>query len=184
MDHSSNYERVLPLRKKGAHLRFCIFVYLSYLAVFVLGTVWFLNTFSPYVAALTLLGTLSLVLLTHKRLQAEYEYEFFGGTLTVARILGKSSRVVLAELETRNLLLADYLSPASESAAQRLKPEKTVDARSDPDAAPALILVFEREDKSRGACILETDEQTERILRRAAPDACSYELKRGAPKQP
>ena len=181
MDHSQSYERVLPLPKKGSHLRSCILIVCSYGIFAVLGLLWFLLTLNPYAPVLTVLGLLCLILPTKKYLSVEYEYAFLGGVLTVAKILGKSRRRVLAEADLGRLLLADYLSPASMSAAARLTDAKRIDARTDRNASPALILVWEQEDKSRAVCIIESDERTELILRRSRPEACSLDLKRGVP---
>ena len=181
MDRSQSYERVLPLKKQGKHLRLCILLFAVYVALAAAGIAWFLQSFSPYVAALTVLCVLALILATRKRMQAEYEYSFFGGVLTVSKILGKSSRKTLAETDLDRLLTVDYLSEESSAAAEKLRVQKTVDARASLKASPALLLVFEREDESRAALIIETDEQTERILRKEASKACSLALKRGAP---
>lgn len=181
MDHSQSYERVLPLPKKGSHLRLRIFLFCAYGILAVLGVLAFLLTLNPYVPVLTVLLLLCLILPTRKYLSVEYEYAFLGGVLTVAKILGKSTRRTLAEADLEHLLLADYLSPASLSAAARLTDAKAVDARAHREAVPSLLLVWEQADKSRAVCIIESDERTEQILRRSRPEACSHELKRGTP---
>ena len=179
MDHTSSYERVIPLPRKGAHLRRRILIFCSYAVTALLGALWFLLTLSPYALALTALIEAALILLTRKYLTVEYEYAFLGGTLTVAKILGKSTRRVVCELDLDRLILADYMTDDSAQAAARLNPEETADARTLPDT-PALILVWEDESKSRFACILESDERSELILRRTRPEACSLALKRSA----
>ena len=179
MDHSSSYERVLPLPRRGAHLRTCVILYALYGALAVGGIAWFLSTLAPYALLLAALVDLALILLTRKHLQVEYEYAFLGGTLCVARILGKSTRRVVCELDLEELILADYLTEESATAAARLNPEETEDARTDSDA-PALILVWENKKKNRYACMIETDERSEQILRRSRPEACSLALKRAA----
>ncbi len=179
MDHTSSYERVLPLPKKGAHLRNCIILYCLYAALAALGAIWFLLTLSPVAAALTVLLEAALILLTRKYLTMEYEYAFLGGTLTVAKILGKSTRRVLCELDLDELILADYLTDDSAKSAARLNPEETADVRATPDS-PALVLVWEDKSKKRYACMMESDERSELILRRTRPEVCSLSLKRSA----
>lgn len=179
MDHTSSYERVIPLPNRGAHLRNRILIFGSYGFLAVLGAVWFLFTLHPLALGLTALIEAALILLTRKYLKVEYEYAFLGGTLTVAKILGRSCRRVVCELDLDGLILADYYTPSSAEAAARLAPEETADVRSLPDA-PALILVWEDRGKSRFACILESDERSELILRRSRPEACSLALKRSA----
>ncbi len=179
MDHTSSYERVLLLPKKGAHLRACILLYCLYASLAILGAVWFFLTLSPYAAGLSVLLEVALILLTRKHLRVEYEYAFLGGTLTVAKIFGRSSRRVVCELDLDRLILVDYLTDDSLQAAARMSPSESADARAVPDA-PGLILVWEDDGKSRFACIIESDERTELILRRTRPEACSLALKRSA----
>ena len=183
MDHTSSYERVLPLPRRGAHLRRCIFIFCAYGLLAILGAVWFFATFAPYALLLTGLFEVALILLTRKHLSVEYEYDFLGGALSVAKILGKRARKVLLELDLEQLTLADYLTDASAETVARMAPEETVDARTRPDA-PSLILIWETKNKKRHACIIETDERTEMILRRSRPEACSLALKRSARPAP
>ena len=180
MEHSYNYERVLPLRMRGSHLRRCLLLGASYCALAFVGIFLFLATWSTTVLFLALLVTVGLILLTRDQFRAEYEYSFFGSTLTLCRILNRSRRRVLAELELKQIRFVDYDTESAHSElARRYQPSKAIDVRAE-QGAPSLLLAYEKENGEIAVCRMETDETTEKILRRSIPEACSQAIKRGA----
>ena len=178
MNHSQSYERIIPVRARGKQLLLNVFLLLLYTAVAVVGGVFFLQTFQPAVALLTVLLTISLILLTKKYMQIEYEYAFEVGKLTVAKIYGKHSRKVLAEVDLSTLVVIDYDCPHAREEILRMKLEKTVDALTTKAPVPALLLVWEENKKEKNLLRIESDERTEELLRRYYPHVCSTEFRR------
>ncbi len=179
MNHSQSYERVLPIRPKGKQLSICISLFFSYLLVAMASGLLFLNTLNPYVAALGILLTLTLFLLTRKYLRVEYEYAFAGGSLTIAKIYGKRTRKTVAEIDLSHLLFVDYDTEEARQNALRMNPEETILALSDPQASPALLLLWEINQKERKLLCMESDDRTEQLLRRNYPHVCSIDIKKG-----
>ncbi|MBE6546721.1 MAG: hypothetical protein E7668_04690 [Ruminococcaceae bacterium] len=179
MEHSTSYERIIPLRAVGAMRLRRILLIASYLLIGIGGVLWVLRSMNPYVLLLTLLGLGIWILLTKNFLYIEYEYSFFGGRFSLSKIYGKRSRRLIAEFDSEQLLLVDYDSEEGQRSAQRYRPSTTVSALSSPKLASALLLLWEEEDKTRHLVRVESDERLEQLLRRANPRACSYAFKRG-----
>ncbi len=107
-----------------------------------------------------------LVLLTWGFTRVEYEYSFFSGTLTVARIRGGRSRRVLCEVELRE---AAAIMPCDTDSARRIEayaPEKTVFAASG-ENAPGLYAMLWQDDKERRTVLFfEPNDRAIKLLRR------------------
>ena len=183
MEASQIYERVIPLQKKGAMLRTCIVLCLVYGAIALGGTLWFLVTLNPYIAVLTVLLTVTVILLTGKYMRVEWEYSFAGDAFVISKIYGKSRRKTKFEADLKHLSGVDYTTPAALGDALRQARESILYATATPSAAPnSILMIFEvrgNESPSYRAVIIEGDERTEQLLRRVALSACSPDFRRG-----
>ena len=132
-----------------------------------------LSLFHPLLIVLAVLLTVILVMLTHKYLHVEFEYSFVGGELTVSKIYGKKKRKQLITHSLRDALL---IAPATEEHLEHVD-GKLISALSTPDAEDALLLWLDVSKAERVVLLIESDERTIALCRRAAPAACSRELR-------
>ncbi len=179
MEHSTSYERIIPLRAVGAMLWIRILLCASYVLLGAGGTLWVIRSMEPAALLLTLLGLVTLILLTKNFLYMEYEISCYGGRFSVSKIYGKRRRRLLAEFDAEQLLLVDYDTEEGRQAALRYADKPSVRAVSDAASCPALILAWEDEEHGYHRILLESDERTEQLLRRLAPRACSLSFKLG-----
>ncbi len=126
--------------------------------------------------AITPIAVFSAVFLTWRLTQAEYEYSFFAGTLTVARILGGRNRRVLCEMPLQSL---ERVMPCdAEECAGRIngyEADRSVFAGSS-ESAPALFAALGRDsDGRRTVLYFEPTERALRIIRQTNIAAVSRE---------
>ena len=97
------YERVLPGRSRAKEVLIRVLFVFSYLAFGALLTLLCLALHALlYLAFLLPLGVGLLAFLTLPFWKKQYEYSFFGESLTVSRIYGGKRRKVLVELNLRD----------------------------------------------------------------------------------
>ena len=175
MEHSANYEHIIPLQTR----RIRILLFSCYLLLATVGTLWIIKSMNSYAFLFTLLGLAVLILLTKNFWYMEYEYSFYSGRFSLSKIYGKRSRRLLAELDAEQLLLVDYDTEDVRQTALRYADKPSVRAVSSVKHSPAMILVWEDEEKEYHRILIERDERLEQLLRRYAPRACSLSFKRG-----
>ncbi len=106
-----------------------------------------------------------LVFFTWRLTQVEYEYSFFGGTLTVCRVLGGRTRRVLAEVTLRELSSVCVCDDRGALCIERFDPEKTVFAASSPNAPDLCAALWSEEDGTRKCLYFQPNEKAVKILR-------------------
>ena len=95
----------------------------------------------------------------------EYEYSFFGGTLTVSRILGSRSRRVLCEVAIKKL---EAVYPCEEeyiARAEQFGASKTIMAASSVDAETLCVALWTDENDTKYALYFEPNERAVRIMK-------------------
>lgn len=115
-------------------------------------------------SAMLLFGSVSLWLLIHftwRLTYVEYEYSFFGGTLTVCRILGGRSRRVLTEVSIRDLALAAPYDDDHVAQIGRFDVKRKIFAVSGMDAQEIYALIWKEKEGAKMLCI----ETTERAIK-------------------
>lgn len=138
-------------------------LYVLWAAVFLLAGMW-IKLIVPFLA-LVPLSLWMLVFFTWRLTQVEYEYSFFSGELTVARVLGGRTRKVLCKVPLRQL--SDVL-PYENDYIQKIKnfsAERTVFAASDESAPDLYALLWKDEKGTRTALFLELNEKAIKIMR-------------------
>ncbi len=153
--------------KKDAKLVFrritLIALYTLWGALFLLAGLA-LRVIVPFLAFIPL-SLWVLVFLTWRLTQVEYEYSFFGGTLTVSRVLGGRSRRELCTLSIRS---ASDILPYEDTYAQKIEnfsAERTVFAASGEDAPDLYCILWTDEENRRNALFFEPTEKALKILR-------------------
>lgn len=106
-----------------------------------------------------------LVFFTWRLTQVEYEFSFFGGVLTVCRVLGGRSRRVLTEVSLRELSSVCVCDDSGALCIERFDPEKTVFAASSPAAPDLCAALWSGEDGTRICLYFQPNEKAVKILR-------------------
>lgn len=116
--------------------------------------------------ALVPLSIWILVFLTWRYTQVEYEYSFFSGKLTVARILGGRTRKVLTEVTIRELSQVFPYTEENLEKAERFGAEETWFAASGTEAPDLYVALWEDKEREK-KCMLcfNANEKAIRILR-------------------
>ena len=175
MENTQTYERIIKQACVGRVLSTRILAYIGY-AVFALIWLPFIiaSLFQPLLIVLSVLLTVILVVLTRKYLHVEFEYTFVSGELTVSKIYGKKKRKALFCAELRDAVL---IAPATDDYVDKIE-GKVISALSAPTVEDALLLVFDEGKSQRVTLLIESDERTVTLCRRASPAACAKELRR------
>ena len=172
------YEKIVPVACVGRHRTMRFAAIIGYVAFALLWIVPIIRSlFSPLLIALAVLSVTILVLCTKKYLNIEYEYSFFGETLTVSKIFAKKSRKTMIFVEIKKMLLIAPYNKDSMRDIERMSPQKIMDATGSPESDNILAVVFDGDSEKRFLLFLESDEQIVAQFRRYAPHACSRELR-------
>lgn len=106
-----------------------------------------------------------LVYFTWRFTQVEYEYSFFGGVLTVSRVLGGKSRRTLSEISLRTLA---SVYPCDEKNAARIEAfgaVRTVFAASSEDSESLYALLWNDEENGKTVLYFDANEKALKIIR-------------------
>ena len=178
MEIKHTYEKIVPVACVGRHGALRIAAILGYVSFALIWVAPIIRSlFSPLLIALAVLSETVLILCTKKYLNVEYEYSFSGETLTVSTIFSKKSRKTLLSVELKDMLLVAPYNEDAAREAERMDPQKTIDATGSPDADDVLIAIFDEDPDTKILLFLESDEQIVAQFRRYAPHACSRELR-------
>lgn len=159
------YERTLAGRtqKKELFLRLsfvalCLFAgaLLSFVCFF-FGLAWLLFISLPILEAI-------LIFLAKRHWKRQYEYSFFGETLTVSRIDGGSKRKILAEIDLKKISAVFPFEESNRKKAEAFGAQKSIYAISDL-AGENLYLILFGEGKERVLLCMELDERSLSIIR-------------------
>lgn len=158
------YERTLPGRSRARQMIICALFVLLYLFCGAL-IAWLCLTLGalPYLFFLLPLGVGLLVFLTLPFWNKQYEYSFFGETLTISRIYGGKKRKVLAELNLRELVAAFPFEEEYRAKAEAFGARHSIYAV--PDLADDnLYLILFGEGKEKTILCLELDRNSLTII--------------------
>lgn len=104
--------------------------------------------------------------LTWRYTQVEYEYSFFSGQLTVARILGGRTRRTVAEITIRELSQVFPYTEENLQRAERYGAEETLFAASGTEATDLYIALWQdRETEKKCMLCFNANEKAIKILR-------------------
>lgn len=106
-----------------------------------------------------------LVRFTWRYTFVEYEYSFFGGSLTVSRVLKGKSRRELSTVEIRQLSAIVPYDDAHMSQIERFGATKKILAYSSLDAPEIYVLLWTDETKRKYLLCIEPSEKALKILR-------------------
>lgn len=178
MNSAESYEKIVKAALTGKRLAVRISAILSYIAIAVVFLLVALNNIS-FFAVIIAMGALvifGIVKFTWKYLQLEFEYSFSYGTLSIAKIYGKSTRRQLVEADMKSLLL---IAPATEEnidRAELLEPDERVIAVSSESADDIWLALTGDKDEKRVLIFFEADERSLGILRTANPYVFSKKI--------
>lgn len=116
-----------------------------------------------------ILCTALLVLISRKYLSLEYEYSFWYGNLSVAKIYSKRKRKAVLSADIKDLLIIAPVSEDNIRRAQGFEPEKTVLALSSEQAEDIWLTVTGGKDEKRILLFFEADERSLAILKKSNP---------------
>ncbi|MBQ7173066.1 MAG: hypothetical protein IJR88_03005 [Clostridia bacterium] len=159
------YERALPGRtqRKNRLIRLlfvalCLFAGAILIFVcFFFGLAWLLFISLPILETI-------LILLTRRFWSRQYEYSFFGETLTVSRIDGGSKRKCMAEIDLRKISAAFPFEESNRKKAEAFGARHSIYAIPDL-AGENLYLILFGEGKERTLLCMELDERSLSIIR-------------------
>ncbi len=144
----------------------CTFIMLYVLWGAILLCLGFLTGLLVPMLALIALTIWGLVSLTWRFLQVEYEYSFFQGTLTVAKILGGRTRRKIAEVAIRDLAAVFPYVDENVARAEAFGADRTIVAASSADAGGLYIALWQdSETEKRTMLCFEPNEKALKILR-------------------
>ena len=169
MNNSGTYEKIVKVKNRGKHLAKKISVILAYALFFSIWLISAVNTPKKIVPIIVagILATLLLVILTWKYLQVEYEYSFWYGNMSIAKIYAKRKRKAIIETEIKDLLL---IAPATDEyilRAEHFEIEERVIAVSSENADDIWLAVTGGKDERRVLIFFEADERSLAMLRAA-----------------
>ena len=173
MNSSQTYEKIVKVanspRLIAKKISF-IMLYLLYFSVWVVATLR--NLGSPVFVLILMAGlltTLAAVIITWKYLQVEYEYSFWYGSMSIAKIYGKKKRKALVDADVKELLM---IAPATEeyiAKAEHYDIDLRVIAVSSENADNIWLAVTGGEDERRALIFFEADERSLHMLKTANP---------------
>lgn len=161
------YEYTVQHAKDGRIRRRQVLLMLLYTAwcVFCLvACAGIFRLFAPLIA-LVPVSLWILVFFTWRWTQIEYDYSYFSGVLTVARILGSRSRRTVAEIELRRIKAFLPDTPENLARAAAFAPKKIYRAVSSMKAENRYLLLWEEADGEKYQLWLEVDDTALRIVR-------------------
>lgn len=160
------YEYTVAEKKNGK----LVFKRITLIALYILwGAVFLFAGFAlriivPFLALIPL-SLWVLVFLTWRLTQVEYEYSFFGGALTVSRVLGGRTRRELCQITIRTLTAALPYENAFIPKIEAYNPQKTIFAASSEDAQNVYCLIWTDGDGCCCSLFFEPTEKALKILR-------------------
>ena len=169
MNNGSTYERTVKVKNKGSYLAKKITVIMAYVLFFSVWLAAAMSNAKSFIPILTagILSTLLVVSFTWKYLFLEYEYSFWYGNMSIAKIYAKRKRKNVLSTEIKDLLI---IAPANEEnihKANRFEPEETLMAISSESADDIWLTVTGGKDEKRVLIFFEADERSLDMLKKA-----------------
>ncbi len=171
MNGSERYEKIVKVSIKGRQLAKLISAVMAYVLLFALWLMAAINNSSKfiYIIAAGLLCVAIVVLLTWKYLFLEYEYSFFCGIMSVAKIYGKRKRKELFSTNIKDLLIIASANDENINRAEQFKIEDRIVAVSDERADDIWLAVSGGKDEKRVLVFFEADERSLAALKKINP---------------
>ena len=166
-NHSFPYEYVIK-KKETVVLRLIRALLCVAYALWTLGNAAVVLLFKELLVLMVLVwisGLWLMIFLTWRRTKVEYEFSFFGGELTVCRILGSKTRKQLASLSLRELSAVFTYDDEHLPLIDRFMPQKKILAVSSLDAEELYVLLWKGENDVKYMLCMETTEKALRSIR-------------------
>ncbi len=169
MNNTGVYEKIIKVPNKGVHLVKKISLAMSYALFFSVFLVAALNdlTLALPVLLLGALLTFTLVAITWKYLQIEYEYSFSYGTISISKIYGKRKRKALVNADIKQLMIIAPATDENIKRAEGFEIEERVIAVSGDGAENIWLTVTGGKDEKRVLVFFEADDRALSILKSA-----------------
>ena len=106
-----------------------------------------------------------LVFFTWRYTQVAYEYSFWGGELTVNRMLGERSKKKMLNVKIRDLEQIEWYRGEHRETIDAIAVEKKIFAVSSPEADRLVSVVWTDENGQKAMLIFEADEKAVKILK-------------------
>lgn len=169
MDITTTYEKTVRVKLQGTRLAKNISIIMAYILFFSFWAAAALYNAEKFILILTagILSSLLIVALSWKYLYEEYEYSFWYGTLTIAKIYAKRKRKSIVSADIKDLLI---IAPATEeniAKANRFEPEETLLAISASNAKDVWLTVTGGKDEKRVLIFFEADERALAVLKKS-----------------
>jgi hypothetical protein len=173
MNSTQTYEKIVKVKNTGKHLAKKISLIMSYVLLFSVWLAAALRNIGNKSFVLILLAgalvTFSVIILTWKYTQLEYEYSFWYGHLSIAKIYGKKKRKTIIDTDVKDLLI---IAPATDeyiAKAEHFDLRSRVIAVSDENADNIWLTVTGGEDEHRILIFFEADERSLTMLKNTNP---------------
>lgn len=173
MNSALTYEKIVKVKNTGKHLAKKVSLIMAYVLFFAMWLAGALRNVDNKSFVLILLAgaltTFILVILTWKYVQLEYEYSFWYGRLSIAKIYGKKRRRSLIDTDVKDLLI---IAPATEeyiAKAEHFDVEMRIIAVSSENADDIWLAVTGGEDERRVLIFFEADERSLHMLKSINP---------------
>ena len=169
MNNTQTYEKSVKVKSKGSHLAKKITIIMAYILFLSFWIAAAMNNAERFVLILTagILSTLLIVILTWKYLYVEYEYSFWYGNMSIAKIYAKRKRKSVISTEMKDLLIIAPADDENVQRASRFEPEETIMAVSSEDADGIWLAVTGGKDEKRVLIFFEADERSLDMLKKA-----------------
>lgn len=173
MNASVTYEKVIKVENSGKHLVKKISLIMTYVLFFAIWGIAALNNLQTksfvFILGAGILSTLALVTITWKYVQLEYEYSFWYGRFSIAKIYGKKKRKAILDTDVKDLLM---IAPATEeyiAKAEHFDIEARVIAVSSENAENIWLAVTGGENERRVLIFFEADDRSLNMLKTVNP---------------
>ena len=169
MGITTTYEKTVKVKLRGTRLAKNISIIMAYVVFFGFWAAAALYNADRFILILTagILSSLLIVALTWKYLYEEYEYSFWYGTFTIAKIYAKRKRKSIISADIKDLLI---IAPADEeniAKANRFEPEETIVALSSADVKDIWLTVTGGKDEKRVLIFFEADDRALSVLKKS-----------------
>ena len=168
MDLTTTYEKTVKVKLQGSRLAKNISIIMAYVLFFSIWVAAAINNAESFVLVLAagILSSLLLVALTWKYLYEEYEYSFWYGSLTIAKIYAKRKRKAIISADIKDLLIIAPATDENIAKANRFEPEETLLAVSADNAKDIWLTVTGGKEEKRVIIFFEADERALSILKK------------------
>ncbi len=161
------------VKMRGAYLRRCVLTVLLWVLICIANVLAALWMQSPAAIVLALFVEIPLVILTAPVFRQEYDYEIEDGTLTVARISGRSRRREVAEIPLRKAILVARMNDDVLRRCENERPARTLDVTSGAEGSEPAVMLYSDEKGRLTMLAFDANERFFKAARFYCPSAVS-----------